>query len=121
MAHIFETTYSGYEIVGYRCLDCDLRFAESADADAHWLESMTAFERAAYEQREKERNSHSWTTFDGEDWSCFYCDSKTGNGMCPGAGPQDPDEFWSLASTTEREADQIIHPGTYEAEAEDPF
>jgi hypothetical protein len=105
----------------FACRDCGFVTIMASAADSHWFDTMTPEELAAHEQREKEHRSHSWTSMNGEDWSCFYCDSKTGNGMCPGESPQDPDEFGMLASTTEREADQIIHPDTYEAEAEDPF
>lgn len=110
----------------FHCRDCELVTVHPWLADRHWLDTMTPDERAAYDQREKERNSHQWTTLDGEEFVCFYCDSKTGNGMCPGDGTQYLDEQAAeLAGKAEREADQLTDTGrdTYDVDAPDfkPF
>ena len=75
---------------------------------------------------ERERQSHSWVSLNGEDWACAYCDTKTGRGMCPGNDGPDPDEYFaSLGSKAERgEAEQVLedNQASYEIEAEDtPF
>ena len=107
----------------FMCQECGFSTILPNAADQHWFDTMTRDERSAYEQREKERKSHAWVTLDGENFSCSWCDSKTGNGMCPGAGPQDPDDFGSFATTTEREADQITDAGraSYEDDGGEPF
>lgn len=51
------------------------------------------------------RRSHHWVTLDGENYSCSFCDSKTGSQPCPGNGPD-------FASKVERgEADQLTDYG----------
>lgn len=32
----------------------------------------------------RNRKSHRWVTLDGENFSCDYCDTKTGSEPCPG-------------------------------------
>ena len=41
---------------------------------------IDAFDRDTWE---KNRKTHSWTTLDGEEFSCSFCDTKTGREPCP--------------------------------------
>lgn len=47
----------------------------------------------------RNRQTHRWVTLDGENYSCDYCDTKSGSEPCPNPYAPRPE----LASKTERE------------------
>ena len=80
---------------------------------------IKAERQAEADQWRRDLATHQFVTLDGEEYSCTWCDSKTGNGICPGDG-NDHVEY-QLASKGEMEADQLTDYGQaiYEYDGDD--
>ena len=56
----------------------------------------------------RNRRTHRWVTLDGENYSCSYCDTKTGTEVCPEwvSVVPTPEEL-DVATKTERETPSL--------------